>query len=251
MHKFAEEYVKDNSYTLQDAIDAYNAIEKKNHPDEYEEFKLEPVYYNKFNEIVQLLINELESEKAKLNLENKDIDTEKEIKNYKIDGTTPIMLEGKIDKVIDLDGKKIIVDYKTTDPITLIPKEHEGINKDDIKRNQMFVYAILLNLSYEDFIGIYYHYIFPKKQDDIKDSFFYPKGFTNENTNVELSYAKRINLTKEAYDKQKSQVIDLLKDFREKALDGHFEINPIDDACKYCDFKGLCHKKIRKDDVDE
>lgn len=251
MHKFAEEYVKNNNYTLQDAIDAYNEIEKTNHPEEYEEFKLEKIYYDKFNEIVKLLINELDNEKERLNLDDSNIDTEKEVKNYKIDGTYPILLEGKIDKVIDLNGKKIIVDYKTTDAISLKAKDNEELSKDDIKRNQMFVYAILLNLNYEDFIGIYYQYIFPKKKNDINNSFFYPKGYDNENYNIDFSVAKNIGLNKEAYDKQKKQVIDYLIKFREMALEGHFDIKPIDDACTYCDFKGLCHKKIRKDDVDE
>lgn len=251
IHKFLEEYIKNDKYTLKDAINEYNDNEKLMHPDDYIEFKLDSVYYEKYNEYLSKLILELNAEKELLNLENKDILTEHKIKNYKIDGSTPIMLEGVIDKVINKNGKTIIVDYKSTDNITLNPRNASTeLTESDIKRNQLYTYAILLNLSYEDFEGVYYQYIFPKSKADIaKKNFYKPDGFKNENPT--LNFSSGTVISKEQYDLCKDNVIKLINEFREKALKGDFQVKPIDGACKYCIYKNLCHKGKKGDDVDE
>ena len=254
LHLFLENYFKDKSYTLDMAIDEYNKNNKK------ELFSLREPYKSKYENVLNKLIEEIESENDTYSLKLVGTEIEKEII---LPNDDSIILSGKIDKVMGKDGKKIVIDYKSGSKISIQndpSEDSDKKNSDYYKKYQLFIYLLFLDVNYESFAGVFYQRIMPKNLKDLElmnnGKLFKPYGYKEDNSTLpfDVSGNKKGsgNINKEQYDKVMNDTINLILDYKNKVLNAKFDIKPLEGNCKFCNYKNICYYSFKEDgDLDE
>jgi len=253
LHLFLEKYFNNKDYTLDMAIEEYN----KTNP---EPFVLREPYKSKFQNVIDKLLEEIDEECNDYNLKLVGTELEKELI---LDSDPSIHLVGKIDKVMDKDGKRVIFDYKSGSKISLQQDpslDMDNKTSDYYKKYQLFIYLLFEHVKYEDFEGVFYQRIMPKNKDDLKEiednKFFKPYGYKDLSSTLPFSSggikkdAGAIN--KEQYDKVIEDTNDLIIKFKNNILNARFDIKPLDGSCKFCNYKNVCYYSFKEDgDSDE
>lgn len=201
-------------------------------------------------------------------------DTEKEIElpiNRKIN----TVIKGYVDKIIHINNKAIIIDYKTN---------NESIDLDLLKFGlslQLPIYLYLLNNENPDIevLGLYIQHIldldikYDPKGDYIENKKKKMKldGITFTSDDISLfddTYEKSVNILslskkKDGEFSKSKHIIDINKrdDIKKTALDliykavdsvsdGKFDIYPLmieakENACSFCPYKDICYRKYK------
>lgn len=247
LHKYLEEKLKNDNYTLDLAIEEFNNTTRG------EKFHLREPYITKYNNIIDKLV---------LSIKNFDIDNDLELveteakRTIFISENPTITLTGSIDKLMNKNGKCLIIDYKSGKKISL-PKDpsEKDLNKnaDYYKKYQLFIYLLFEDTKYENFAGVLYQRIMPKNELDMLNvdngKLFNPYGYVSNNMPLSI---KCQEITNDQYDKVMDDTKNLILAYKDGLLNSRFDIKPISGVCKFCNYKNICYYSYKEDgDEDE
>ncbi len=254
LHLYLQNYINDKSYTLDKAIEEFNNLTNG------EKYILKEPYKTKYQNMMNMLISEIEDENEQygLNLVGTEIETK-----VLLPSDQSIILSGKIDKVMEKDGKIIVIDYKSgskikipTDPAI----EEDNKTSDYYKKYQLFIYLIFEGVSYENFAGAFYQRIMPKNKEDLASlnemKFFKPYGYKNAESTLPFGNGgnkkESGQITKEQFDKVMNDTTNLILNYKTNVLNARFDIKPLPGLCKFCNYKNICYYSFKEDgDLDE
>ncbi len=189
----------------------------------------------------------------------KPVHTEEHFESTIFDG---LLLNGIIDRVDEINGKFRIVDYKSS--------EHE-LSATQIKAGlqlQLLTYLIVeANANHATPTGCYYYNMQTKNTavqasngysvkkgielNELNEEFFKEemydskrlKGWAFANTDDEYTdYAKYYKPKKYfEYQTVNDVIHELYAYFRDNLLNGHIQLDPVEGACTFCDYKCICN----------
>lgn len=172
-----------------------------------------------------------------------------------------LVLKGKIDRVDEMDGKSLLIDYKTGRAPSSVEDIYYGTGV------QLYVYmAALESIKNTESVGALYYPLVAnyEKEDEVGAGRL--KGFmlASEMSNFDTSFNPTETSELYAYDVSRGKVLkegknlvcskkelDTIKEYSLKvcalAADeiemGFIEPTPLDKACDYCDYSIICKRK--------
>lgn len=228
-HVFLENYFISNDFD--------NSIAKG-----FEEIELSKFYKEKYYYYSKKLVEALKEQVILYD----ELFLEKEI-NKSLEEDKQILLVGKIDKLFIKDGYAFVVDYKTSTDSATLTKELKFKDSEPKARQLVFYFLLLDN----QFGGMFLQHVMPKKAEDLKKEKFYKlDGYINTEFDdiKKLMTNDKKTLSQNDFNGIKNTLIEELKDFKEKALNGDFSIKPRDSACAFCPYKGFCYYKTYEEE---
>lgn len=275
-HYILENCLNNTSLDIDDTYDNYI----KDNQDKCELHNKEYFFLDILKPNMHFVIDTIREQYAHMNSNHID-DTEKEI-ILPIERKINTILKGYVDKIIYIDNKAIIVDYKTNG---------ESFNMDLLKYGlslQLPIYLYLLNDKEKniEILGLYIQHIldlninYDPKSDyiDNKKKNMKLDGITFTSNDISLfddTYEKSVNILglgkkKDGQYLNNKHIIDIktrddikntAKSLIDKAIDsvsdGNFEIHPLKidkeqvDACKFCQYKDICYRKYKDFNIQE
>jgi ATP-dependent helicase/nuclease subunit B len=155
--------------------------------------------------------------------------------SFELDGKEEqVRLRGIIDRVDTINGKTRIVDYKTGKD-SLAFKDFEGLFSDDVKsQNKALLQTLFYTLVYEKCNNV----------QGVEPHLYTVKDFSKGTIFNKKSKSEHIELIDENLIEFKSNMELKMKEKFTELFNPEVPFRQTDnlDACKYCDFKGICQR---------